>query len=126
MKKALPAALLMLVLLMSGCTPKPTFSGSRIKNEDCYLLDCSAFTGTDGHTIALEREDVLNVSAKVQKGVLKIAIAAEDGEPLYRSDGVETSEFALTAQSGGDYRISLEGNGFAGSIALKRTPAKEG
>ena len=55
--KAVLLAFLLLVLsgiaVFPSCSNQESFSGSRVKNPDAYLLDIKKMNGTDLHTLEL-------------------------------------------------------------------------
>ena len=99
---------------------RSTFTGSRIKNEDSYSVDCRVLNGEDTHTLTLQEGDVLSVRVQVEKGTLAVSVAMEGQTPLYRSSGIETSTFTLTVPVSGDYTVSLTGRDFAGQAVFTR------
>lgn len=46
-------------LLVRGSQGSGAFRGSFVKNSDSYLLNAKRMTGTDTHTLALQKGDVL-------------------------------------------------------------------
>ena len=47
---ALPLLVLAGIALLASCSDQGSFSGSRVKNPDAYLLDIEKMNGTDLHT----------------------------------------------------------------------------
>ena len=91
--KAILIVLLLLVLagiaVLPFCSNQGSFSGSRVKNPDAYLLDIEKMNGTDLHTLELSRGDVLQIQFETEKGELYMEIKAPDGTAVYRGNGKE-------------------------------------
>ena len=85
-----------------------SFSGSRVKNPDAYLLDIQRMNGTDLHTLELHEGDVLQIQFETEKGSLYMEIKAPDGTSLYRGNGKETTFFTVNIRESGVYTIVVE------------------
>jgi hypothetical protein len=95
------------------------FTGSRVRNPDCYLLDSEKMNGKESHTIHMEEGTVMNVDALVSKGSIGVTIGIENENPIYISDSIETGDFQITAETAGDYIISVDAKHFAGELNFK-------
>ena len=102
----------------------PTFQGSRVKNPDCYALDCQSFSGQDDHILSLQTGERLRVQVQVNKGSLQVTIDMEGHAPIYRSNGMETGAFEVEVPESGDYQITLKGSGFAGTVSFTAVPGE--
>ena len=58
---AVLAAGLSVFLLVRSSQGSGAFRGSFVKNSDSYLLNAERMTGTDTHTLALQKGDVLQI-----------------------------------------------------------------
>ena len=64
------------LLLLAGiavflfCYNLESFTGSRVKNPDAYLLDIEKMNGTDLHALELSRGDVLQIQFETEKDEL--------------------------------------------------------
>ena len=85
---AVLAAGLAVFFLVRGSQGSGAFRGSFVKNSDSYLLNAERMTGTGTHTLALQKGDVLQIHFAVEKGSLKLTIAAPDGTELYAGNGM--------------------------------------
>ena len=85
---AVLAAGLSVFLLVRGSQGSGAFRGSFVKNSDSYLLNAERMTGTDTHTLALQKGDVLQIHFAVEKGSLKLTITAPDSTELYAGNGM--------------------------------------
>ena len=110
---AVLAAGLSVFLLVRGSQGSGAFRGSFAKNSDSYLLNAERMTGTDTHTLALQKGDVLQIHFAVEKGSLKLAIAA--------ADGTEAEDFTVNIPADGVYTISVDSRQAAGTLHIQRT-----
>lgn len=106
---AVLAAGLAVFFLVRGSQGSGAFRGSFVKNSDSYLLNAERMTGTGTHTLALQKGDVLQIHFAVEKGSLKLTIAAPDGTELYAGNGTEAEDFTVNIPADGVYTISVEG-----------------
>lgn len=102
------------------CSDQGSFSGSRVKNPDAYLLDIKKMNGTDLHTLELCEGDVLQIQFETVKGGLYMEIKAPDGTPIYRGNGKEATAFAVNIRESGVYTIVVEARHAKGSIHVRR------
>ena len=95
------------------------FAGSRVKNPDAYLLDIRRMNGTDLHSLALQKGDVLSVHFETQKGELYMEIKAPAGTAVYRGNGQETTDFTVNIRESGVYMIVVEARHAKGTIHIQ-------
>ena len=113
------------LLLLAGITAflflhkQVSFTGSRVKNPDAYLLDIEKMNGTDLHTLELQEGDVLQIEFETEKGELYMEIKAPDGTAIYRGNGKETTEFAVNIRESGIYTIVVEARRAKGTIHIQ-------
>lgn len=126
MTKRNHAVLIMLPLLvLSGmamfisCSNQGSFTGSRVKNPDAYLLDIEKMNGTDLHTLELCEGDILQIHFETEKGSLYMEIKAPDGTSLYHGNGKETTDFSVNIRESGVYTIVVEARHAKGSIHVQ-------
>ena len=121
--KAVLLAFLLLVLagiaVFPSCSNQGSFSGSRVKNPDAYLLDIEKMNGTDLHTLELREGDVLQIQFETEKGDLYMEIKAPDGTTVYRGNGKETTEFAVNIRESGIYTVVVEARHAKGTIHIQ-------
>ena len=120
---ALPWLLAALVLsgaalFLTGCNQE-SFTGSRVKDPDAYLLDIEKMNGTDLHTLELREGDVLDIQFETVKGSLYMEIKAPDGTAVYRGNGKETTDFAVNIRESGVYTIVVEARHAKGTIHIQ-------
>lgn len=122
--KAVLLAFLLLVLsgiaVFPSCSNQGSFSGSRVKNPDAYLLDIKKMNGTDLYTLELREEDVLQIQFETEKGDLYMEIKAPDGTTVYCGNGKETTFFTVNIRESGVYTIAVEARHAQGTIHLER------
>ena len=121
---AVLAAGLSVFLLVRGSQGSGAFRGSFVKNSDSYLLNAERMTGTDTHTLALQKGDVLQIHFALEKGSLKLTITAPDSTELYAGNGTEAEDFTVNIPADGVYIISVDGRQAAGTLHIQRTAEK--
>ena len=101
------------------CSNRESFTGSRVKNPDAYLLDIDKMNGTDQHTLELREGDVLRIQFETVKGELYMEIKAPDGTSVYRGNGKETTDFTVNIRDRGVYTIVVEARHAKGNIHVQ-------
>ena len=113
------------LLLIAGITAflflhkQVSFTGSRVKNPDAYLLDIEKMNGTDLHTLALREGDILQIQFETEKGSLYMEIKAPDGTTIYRGNGKETTDFTVNIRESGVYTVTVEARRAKGTIHIQ-------
>ena len=113
------------LLLLAGITAflflhkQVSFTGSRVKNPDAYLLDIEKMNGTDLHTLELREGDILQIQFETEKGSLYMEIKAPDGTTIYRGNGKETTDFTVNIQESGVYTVTVEARRAKGTIHIQ-------
>ena len=100
------------------CSNQESFTGSRIKNPDAYLLDIDRMNGTDLHTLELHEGDSLQIRLKTEKGALYMEIKAPDGTAIYQGNGKETTDFTVNIPESGVYTVVVEARQAKGTIHI--------
>ena len=106
------------------CNNQGSFTGSRVKNPDAYLLDIQRMNGTDLHTLELQEGDALQIRFETMKGSLYMEIKAPDGTALYSGNGKEITDFTVNIPADGVYTVVVEGCRAKGTIHI-RSEAKD-
>ena len=113
------------LLLLAGITAflflhkQVSFTGSRVKNPDAYLLDIEKMNGTDLHTLELREGDILQIQFETEKGALYMEIKAPDGTTIYRGNGKETTDFTVNIRESGVYTVTVEARRAKGTIHIQ-------
>ena len=113
------------LLLLAGITAflflhkQVSFTGSRVKNPDAYLLDIEKMNGTDLHTLELREDDILQIQFETEKGSLYMEIKAPDGTTIYRGNGKETTDFTVNIRESGVYTVTVEARRAKGTIHIQ-------
>ena len=115
---ALALAIVGCGILVISCG-RDEFSGERIRNPDSYLANISYMNGTDSHRIRLEKDDVLAVYFKTEKGSLRVKIQSPSGDVIYDGNGKSTTSFEINVTQSGVYSISVEAKRAQGRIHIK-------
>ena len=117
----LPLLVLAGIAVLPFCSNQGSFSGSRVKNPDAYLLDIEKMNGTDLHTLELCEGDVLQIQFETEKGDLYMEIKAPDGTAVYRGIGKETTAFTVNIRESGVYTVVVEPRRAKGTIRIQLT-----
>ena len=117
----LPLLVLAGIAVLPFCSNQGSFSGSRVKNPDAYLLDIEKMNGTDLHTLELCEGDVLQIQFETEKGDLYMEIKASDGTAVYRGIGKETTAFTVNIRESGVYTVVVEPRRAKGTIRIQLT-----
>ncbi|MDD7024143.1 MAG: hypothetical protein PUI37_04685 [Oscillospiraceae bacterium] len=100
-----------------------SFTGSRVKNPDAFLMDIKRMNGTDLHTLELQAGDVLQIQFQTVKGFLCAEIKAPDGTAIYRGNGRETTDFTVNISESGVYTVVVEARHAKGTIHIQKSEA---
>ena len=117
--------ILLSLLLLAGAAAlllsckQGSFTGSRVKNPDAYLLDIEKMNGTDLHTLELREGDILQIQFETEKGSLYMEIKAPDGTTIYRGNGKETTDFTVNIRESGVYTVTVEARRAKGTIHIQ-------
>ena len=115
----LPLLVLAGISVFLSCSNRESFTGSRVKNPDAYLLDIKRMNGTDLHTLELREGDVLQIQFETEKGTMYMEIKAPDGTTIYRGNGKETTAFTVNIRKSGVYTIVVEARHAKGTIHVQ-------
>ena len=113
------------LLLLAGITAflflhkQVSFTGSRVKNPDAYLLDIEKMNGTDLHTLELREGDTLQIEFETGKGELYMEIKAPDGTAIYCGTGKENTDFTVNIRESGVYTVTVEARRAKGTIHIQ-------
>lgn len=118
---ALPLLLLAGLAMALTRYNQESFTGSRVKNPDAYLLDIKKMNGTDLHTLELREGDVLQVHFETVKGEMYMELKAPDGLCLYRGNGKEITDFTVNIRESGVYAVLVEARHAKGTIHIQCT-----
>ena len=115
----LPLLVLAGISVFLSCSNRESFTGSRVKNPDAYLLDIERMNGIDLHTLELREGDVLQIQFETEKGSLYMEIKAPDGTTIYRGNGKETTDFTVNIRESGVYTVTVEARRAKGTIHIQ-------
>ena len=107
------------------CYNQEGFIGSRIKNQDSYMLDIERMNGTDLHTFDLQTGDVLQIQFETLSGSLYMKIYSPDGTAIYRGNGKDITDFAVNIPESGVYTICVEARHAKGTIHVQCVQKKQ-
>ena len=107
------------VIVFLFCYNQESFTGSRVKNPDTYLMDIERMNGTDLHALELDESDTLQIHFETVKGSLYMEIKAPDGATIYRGNGKETTDFTVNIPENGVYTVVVEARHAKGTIHIQ-------
>ena len=61
---------------------------------------------------------MISVELEIEKGRVDIVIGAEGDEPIYFGNDVDSGKFELPVSAAGQYKVTVEARGAAGSGGL--------
>lgn len=112
------AACALVCLALAGCKGA-TFNGSRLGNEDQYVLEYTQFNTTDSQNLELESGDVVHTQIVCDGGSVSIEVKCGDSKPVYKGDAVsESYEFDIMIEESGTYTITVTGEKAQGSVSF--------
>lgn len=115
----------LLLLLLAGVAfalfeaNQEGFTGSRVKNPDCYCLDIQKMNGSDLHTLELRAGEMLRIHFETWNGSMYLEIKAPDGTALYRGNGRDITDFTLNIPEDGVYPIVLVARRAKGTLQIE-------
>ncbi len=118
MKKALLiVSMLAITIFLSGCGTD--FDGSRIGNDNEFIMQYSVLNTTDMQELTVETGDTIHVNLVVKKGSLSIKIQKDGEEPIYEDNGISASnEFDVEIDESGTYTVEVTGKKAKGSVSF--------
>ena len=120
---ALAAALLVLIL-----TVKAGFADSKdriVTEEGLPEMTFSSLTGVRKYVMDLKKSDTLRVHFSLEKGNVRLTIAAKNGEELYRGSGTEVTDFLLTVPADGRYIVTVDADHASGELSVTQTGRRQ-
>lgn len=119
MKRYGAVLLSLLLLFLPGCEAAQ-FDGSRIVNDDRFILEYSAFHNIDSERMDLREGDVLAVKVVSDSGKLSIRIQKDGEAPVYQGSNLPTGSFRIEIPESGAYKITVTGDHARGSVSFIR------
>lgn len=118
MKKALLiVSMLAITIFLSACGTD--FDGSRIGNNNEFIMQYSVLNTTDMQELTVETGDTIHVNLVVKKGSLSIKIQKDGEEPIYEDNGISASnEFDVEIDESGTYTVEVTGKKAKGSVSF--------
>lgn len=109
MKKVLLiVSMLAITIFLSACGTD--FDGSRIGNDNEFIMQYSVLNTTDMQELTVETGDTIHVNLVVKKGSLSIKIQKDGEEPIYEDNGISASnEFDVEIDESGTYTVEVTG-----------------
>lgn len=118
MKKILITMTLIILLLLTACTPGGYTSVKSIENNTPHTFNMkyAKFNGHKERNINLEENTDINVEITSESGELNIKIQDENSNILYQGNDLQECNFVVKVKNDGKYLISVEGHKHKGSF----------
>ena len=114
--------LVLVLLLLAGCSKPAVFDGSRVTNETGFHMDYTALNREETAVLELSEGDLLQVVLSHTGGSVDVIIGQEGKEPVYKGTGQENAAFDVTIPETGRYRISVTGHQAKGTVSFTHVP----
>lgn len=125
-KKAIPAILLAICLLLTGCGQPDAFEGSKTSDEAGVRLEYSLLNKEESAELQLTEGEQIRVCLSHTFGSVDVIVGMNGEQPIYKGTEQENADFVLTIPKTGRYHISVTGHRAKGGISFTRGPAVDG
>lgn len=99
------------------------YEGSRTGNENCLVLDYSAFNGTEFQLLELEAGDTIRAEIVSDRGSVDVEIIGDaDRESIFDKEALATGTYSIEVPESGSYELWVTGYRAAGSASFLREP----
>lgn len=113
---------LMLVFLLTGCTPDSSFTVGSFENntKTSTSMKYQRFNGQKTRKITVEKGKKLVVSMDIvtESGSLSMSIKNDKEESFYTGTDMQTSSFQVDLDKAGEYTITLKAKNHKGSYKV--------
>lgn len=92
------------------------FSGSRVKNPDCYILQFEKMNQKDSHQFILSEGNAISADYSIDKGNVTITIGKDGEKPIYSGSDIKKDSFSVTVPEDGTYIVTIDAKHAAGYI----------
>lgn len=120
-KNILFIVLLALIFIISGCSNNSIFSGSKMLNDNQFLVDFDILNTTVSGKIYLTKGEAIKTIIDIKKGDAGIVIKNENNRVVYHSDNTGCSNFIIKIEETGAYNFHVTGFIAQGSIYFIKT-----
>lgn len=104
-----------LIISMSACGVD--FDGSRMGNENEFIMEYRVLNTTDTQELTAKAGDTIWAEITAKRGSLSIKIQKDGAEPVYERDGISVSnEFEVEVSEDGVYTVEVTGKRAKGSV----------
>lgn len=106
-----------LIISMSACGGD--FDGSRMGNENEFIMEYRVLNTTDTQELTAKAGDTIRAEITAKRGSLSIKIQKDGAEPIYERDGISVSnEFEVEVAEDGVYTVEVTGKRAKGSVCF--------
>lgn len=121
-KKIAILAVLLLTLLLSGCTTGSynTLWSTEINTFSKMSMNYKKFNGYKQTWIIVKEDEQRNVKADIvtEEGKLYLSITDKDGKSFYQGNDLPTSSFTVVLDKKGEYKIKVSAENHKGSYKI--------
>ena len=110
----------LLVAALTGCGNNSTFDGSKTGDADHFDIEFATLNTSFTHDLELTEGDSLDVSIVKEAGDIALTIQCGNEDPVYRGNGIDSSEFKVGINESGVYTITVSGKKAKGHVVVKR------
>lgn len=97
------------------------YEGSRTGNENCLVLDYTAFNGTEFQLLELEAGDTIRAEIVSDRGSVDVEIIGDaDRESIFDKEALATGTYSIEVPESGSYELWVTGYRAAGSASFIR------
>lgn len=112
--------------LLAACgNADSIFNGSKVGNEDEFILQYTVLNTTYTHSFDMQEGDAIRCSITSEKGELDICITDENGESIYTGNEAAPATFDVKVENEGIYTISVTGKKASGNVTFERIEGLE-
>ena len=120
--KRIAALLFAFCVLLLSAACKADFVGNKIKTSDKYLLSFYALNTTEKETLGLKEGEKLSVRIELTEGEVSLLVQnrGNEGDALYRGNGLQNESFTLICKESGTYSIEATGKAAKGKLLFEK------
>ena len=120
MKKNITILIVIIIILISGCTTGSysTFNSKEFNDGTSFSMEYSKFNGNKSRTVKTEKETEFSVNISTESGQIDMTIEDKSGNVFYEGNNIPTSNFTVTVKELGEYIITILGHDHKGSYKV--------
>lgn len=108
----------LLLCFLAGCS-KGEFDGSRISNDNEFIITYLILNGTETHQMGLEKGNTIDVKIESISGKVDLIVTDSEGNELYKGNNADSGSFKLIVPTTDTYIFAVSGDKAKGSVSFK-------